>query len=98
MSEPPFSIRLTDWFFLRLNTGIRVRYWIDPHGIQQRRIQGDVNDKRYGRFLRFIDEFVPEGEGTVDARSKDNRIVLRVNGSIKDAAYEQRLRNMLLNL
>lgn len=98
MSEPPLTARLADWLFLRFNTGIRVRYWIDPIGVQQRRVLGDVNDKRYGRFLRFIDEVEPEGEGTVDARSKDDRIVLRVNGSIKDAAYEQRLRNMLLNL
>lgn len=98
MSEPPFSVRMADWFFLRLNTGVRVRYWLDSDGVQQRRIHGDVNDKRYGRFFRFIDEVRPDGEGTVDARSRNDRIVIRVNGSIKDAAYEQRLRNMLLNL
>lgn len=98
MSAPSFFTRLSDRVYLFFNSGIRVRVWNDPASGFQYKAFGKT-DERYDRLMRYLDEMRPEGEGVIDAVAEGrNKISVRLRGTITDGVFEQRLRNMLMNL
>ncbi len=98
MSAPTFFNRLSDRVYLFFNSGIRIRIWNDPANGFQCSVSGN-SDPRYERLARYLEEMRPEGEGVIDAVAEGRgKIQVRMRGTITDGVFEQRLRNMLMNL
>jgi len=98
MSAPTFFNRLSDRVYLFFNSGIRVRVWTDPANGFQYKVSGN-SDPRYERLMRYLEEMRPEGEGIIDAVEEGRgKISVRLRGTITEGVFEQRLRNMLMNL
>lgn len=98
MSAPTFFNRLSDRVYLFFNSGVRVRIWNDPASGFCFKISNNT-DPRYERLIRYLEEMRPEGEGIIDAVAEGrSKIHVRMRGSITEGVFEQRLRNMLMNL
>lgn len=98
MSAPTIFNRLSDCVYLFFNSGIRIRIWNDPANGFQYRFSSN-SDPRYERLARYLEEMRPEGEGVIDAVAEGRgKIQVRMRGTITDGVFEQRLRNMLMNL
>ena len=98
MAAPSWCQRFADKFAVCVHGGARVRVW-QADGKAQGSVYGGASQLQAERLLRLVLDLKPEGSGTVDVvHDGRGHTRISVRGSLADDGFEQRLRNVLVNL